>query len=86
MSRNKFVKIVKKVCFGLIVVIYLTTEGSFLWSKIVSGCNVNNFKYTVENKYEMAENEVNLLVTKNLYFVTLESEKKKFVRDKANVI
>ena len=61
-------------------------RGEFFVVKDSERMQLNNFKYTVENKYEMTENEVNLLVTKNLYYVTLESEKKKFVRDKANVI
>ena len=71
---------------GLILVVYLTTGGIVLWSKIVRASSVNNSKYIITNKYEMTEDEVNLLATKSLFYVTLASEDKRFVRDKANVI
>lgn len=77
MTKKRFVKIVKKLIFGFILVIYLTTGGIVLWSKIVRATSVINSKYTITNKYKMSEDELNLCVTKSLYYVTFRAMKDK---------
>ncbi|MBU3101933.1 MULTISPECIES: hypothetical protein [Clostridium] len=81
MNKQKFVKIVKKLICGFILVIYLTTGGIVLWSKIVRATSVINSKYAITNMYEMSEGELNLFVTKDLYYVTSRAvEDKRLLR------
>ncbi|MGK0466476.1 hypothetical protein [Clostridium sp.] len=77
MNRKRIVEIVKKLVCGLILVVYLTTGGIVLWSKIVSTSTVNNSRYTITDKYGMTEDEVNLLVTKGLFYVVFKASEHK---------
>ncbi|MGV8979909.1 hypothetical protein [Clostridium sp.] len=87
MSRKKFVKIVKKLICGFILVIYLTTGGIVLWSKIVRAFSGNNSKYTITNKYGLSQDEVNLLATKSFFYVIFtESEDKKLEYSSLNQV
>jgi len=86
MNGKRIVKIVKKLACGLILVVYLTTGGIVLWSKIVRASTVNNSKYTITNKYEMSEDEVNLLATKSLFYViNTASEDKRLAYSSLNL-
>lgn len=62
MYRKRVVKIVKKLVCGFILVVYLTSGGILLWSKIVRSTSINYSKYTITNKYEMSVDEANLAV------------------------
>lgn len=87
MNKKRIVKIVKKLICGFILVIYLTTGGIVLWSKIARATSVTNSKYTITNKYEMSEDELNLCATKSLYYVTSRTlEDKKLLMLKLNLI
>ncbi|MBU3145992.1 hypothetical protein [Clostridium sp. CF012] len=86
MNRKRIVKIVKKLVCGLILVVYLTTSGIVLWSKIVRASTANNSKYTITNKYAMTEDEVNLLATKSVFYVIFTaSEDKKLAYSSLNM-
>lgn len=60
--RKRVVKIVKELVWGFILVVYLTSGGILLWSKIVRSTSINYSKYTITNKYEMSVDEANLAV------------------------
>ncbi|MCB2292917.1 hypothetical protein LGK95_05200 [Clostridium algoriphilum] len=77
MPRKKFIKIVKKLICGLILVVYLTSSGIALYSKIVRASGEYNTKYTITNNYGMMEEEVNLLATKRLCYVIFSAKKDK---------
>lgn len=77
MNRKRIVKIAKKLVCGLILVVYLTTGGIILWSKIVRASTVNNSRYTITDKCGMTEDEVNLLATKSLFYVVFKASEDK---------